>query len=302
MNAIASTFCVEKPLNQLPLGVFILDSSGRIHEWNAWMEEKTGIAHAAALGKQLVDLFPGFEHPRFSDALEKVFAGSAMQLLPQLLNPCLIPVVGLGMMQQVLMSPVIADQGKNMAWVTLVDVTENALHQQMLLEDAIQLQEASYRDPLTNLYNRRFMSVWLEKNLLSAQRHAYPVACLMLDIDHFKQINDLYGHHVGDLVLCEFGQILINHVRHSDVCVRYGGDEFLVILSWSTLADALSRAKALVEWVRQSSLGGLAVGEVTCSIGASVFLAESPCIQDVLLKEADAQLYRAKHAGRNCVC
>ena len=303
MDDIVSTFCVEKPLNQLPLGVFILDASGLIHEWNAWMEEKTGIAHAAALGKSLADLFPGFYHPLFVEALDKVFAGSAMQLLPQIVHPSLIPIVGSKIMQQkVLMSPVITAQGDTMAWVTLVDVTDNALHQHLLLEDTIQLQEASYRDPLTNLYNRRFMSVWLEKNLLAAQRHAYPVACLMLDIDHFKQINDLYGHHVGDLVLCEFGQILANHIRDSDVCVRYGGDEFLLILSWSTLADALTRAMALVALVRQSSLGGLPVGAVTCSIGASVFQAESPCIQDVLLKQADAQLYRAKHAGRNCVC
>ena len=299
MNDIVSTFCAENPLNQLPLGIFILDSSGSIHEWNAWMEEKTGIAHVAALGKQLLDLFPGFDHPLFEEALEKVFARSAMQMLPQGLNPYLIPILlkqvdhfGLEMMQQkVQISPVITGLGDVMALVTLVDVT-----------DANQLQEASYRDPLTNLYNRRFMSIWLEKNLLAAQRHAYPVACLMMDIDRFKQINDLHGHHVGDLVLCDFGKILANYVRESDVCVRYGGDEFLGIWSWSTLADAVTRAMALVEVVRQSSLGGLAAGDVTCSIGSSVFLAESPCMQDVLLKQADAQLYRAKHAGRDCVC
>lgn len=310
MNTLISTFFAERTLNHLPLGIFILDRSGRIHGWNAWMEEKTGISRVAALSHSLADLFPGFVHPLFDEALGKILAGATSQPLSQVQNPYLIPILlkpvdqfGLKMMQQkVHLSPVVTEQGELMALVTLVDVTENVMHQFELQEDATQLKEASYRDPLTNVYNRRFLSVWLEKNLLAAQRHAYPVACLMLDIDQFKQINDLHGHAVGDQVLCDFGQLLSKNVRDSDLCVRYGGDEFLLILSWSTLADAVARAKSLVELVHQTSIGGMPAGEVTCSIGASVFLAESPCQQDVLLKQADAQLYRAKRAGRNCVC
>lgn len=299
MDEVMTPWCPRKILNQLPLGVFMLDSSERIHEWNMWMEEKTGILQADALGKQLVDLFPGFYHLPFKESLERVFSCAAPQWLPPVLNLCVIPIpvqlpnhLGLEMMQQkVQISPMLAENGDVMAMVTLMDITDSVLQ-----------QEDSYRDPLTNVYNRRFLSVWLEKNLLAAQRHAYPVACLMLDIDHFKHINDTHGHFVGDRVLSALGQLLANYVRDSDLCVRYGGDEFLLILSWSTLADAVTRATALVELVRQTSIGGLPAGEVTCSIGASIFLAESPCEQEALLKQADAQLYRAKDAGRNCVC
>ena len=299
MNDVIVPWCPKKILNQLPLGVFMLDSSERIQEWNMWMEEKTGIAAANALGKQLIDLFPGFYHLQFKEALARVFSRAAPKLVSQVLNHCVIPIplpmanhIGLEMMQQkVQISPMLAENGDFMAMITLIDMTDNILH-----------QEDSYRDPLTNLYNRRFLSVWLDKALLAAQRHAYPVACLMLDIDHFKQINDTHGHFVGDRVLSEFGQILVNFLRDSDLCVRYGGDEFLLILSWSTLATAIARAKALVELVRKSSIGGLPAGDVTCSIGASVFLAEKPCRPEALLKEADEQLYRAKHEGRDCVC
>lgn len=310
MDAFSSLF--HNTLDNLPLGIFLLDRKGCIREWNTWMVEKTMISARHALGKTIIELFPNFMHSRFTWALDMVFSCSAPQLLSQVLNRYVIPIplklanpYGFQMMQQkVQISPLMTNKGESLALVTLVDVTENAIQEAMLIEVAKRLQDSTYHDPLTNLYNRRFMEVWLEKELLAAQRYVYPIACLMIDLDHFKQVNDTLGHDEGDRVLCDFSKVLLKHSREADICVRYGGEEFALILSHCSLKDAYYRAKALTNDVRKAALGTRKEGEITCSTGISVYLPESPCSEADLLKQADNELYKAKHAGRdrvNCV-
>ena len=296
-------------INQLPLGVFFLSQDGIIQEWNDWMMEKTHIKAEDAIGNKLPDLFIRFNHPRFAWALDMVFSTSSPQLLSQVLNKYVvtIPIIlvnnfGVDNMQQkVQIAALTLDNGQTLAMVTVVDVTENALQENALLAAATLLQENSYRDALTNLYNRRFLDIWLKKELLTAKRYAYPVSCLMLDLDNFKKINDKLGHVIGDKVLCDFSNILLKQIRESDVCARYGGEEFMIVLTHSTLENALVRANSLNNMVRKSAIGGQAPGVITCSIGVSVFSSERPKTQDALIKQADKQLYKAKRSGRDCV-
>lgn len=159
-------------MDQLPLGIFILDKSIKVCEWNRWMAEKTSVKRSDALGKQLKDIFYEFDHVRFDWALDMVLSNAAPQLLSQALNQYVFPMplklvnhFGLDMMQQkVQVSPLIMEDSSLAALITVVDVTENAIQEKSLQELAARLKETSYRDPLTNLFNRRFMTTWLSQD------------------------------------------------------------------------------------------------------------------------------------------
>lgn len=160
------------------------------------------------------------------------------------------------------------------------------------------LRHQATRDPLTGAFNRRFMLEVLDRELLRARRPNRPVGVLMIDVDHFKQFNDTYGHQAGDDVL----QVVVQHIRSSvraeDYVCRYGGEEFAVILPEASAAVAAARAeeiRLLVETACRRREGGA----VTVSIGVAVYPDHAGDAQD-LLKRADEALYRAKRAGRNC--
>lgn len=309
MNQSTLTLVFKNITAPLPLGLFLLDKTRRIHEWNSWMEEKTTISSEAAIGNTLSTLFPGFEHPRFEWALQMVFSCAAPQLLSQVLNHYVIPIpvhfkntFGFTKMQQkVQVSPFYINK-ERFALITILDVTEAAIQERALVQAAFQLQENSHRDPLTDLYNRRFMYTWLNNALILAKRFQHPIACLLFDLDHFKQINDDHGHQAGDQVLIEFSKLISQEVRESDIFVRYGGEEFVIILQDCTLANAIKRAKLLGALVREATIGGLEPGKVTCSIGAASCGPKNRCQPDDLLLKADKQLYEAKRTGRDRVC
>ena len=162
------------------------------------------------------------------------------------------------------------------------------------------LQQQSIRDPLTGLFNRRFLEETLIRELRRAQRAKTTVCVLMLDIDHFKQFNDRYGHAAGDVVLREFGSLLGESIRGADVASRYGGEEFTVLLPDTTIEGGRAKAERLLERTRalRLSLNGVDVGLVTVSIGFAVYPGNGEHAED-LLGAADAALYVAKQDGRD---
>jgi diguanylate cyclase (GGDEF)-like protein len=154
-------------------------------------------------------------------------------------------------------------------------------------------------DGLTGLWNRSYFETRLSTELTLARRTGHPLACLMIDLDHFKQLNDRHGHPFGDEVLRTVGQILCDTCRNEDVVCRYGGEEFVVLTpntpagAAGGLAERIRAALAAFEW---NSLGkGV---KVTASIGVADLPAASP---PGILELADSALYRAKHGGRNRV-
>jgi len=296
-------------VDMLPLGVFLLDETSCIRGWNSWLVEKTGIVRQDALGKTLQELFPGFDKPRFAWALQEVFANGSPQILSQALNQYLIPIKinilghhGISLMQQkAQLSLFVAANGARLALISIVDVTENVIRSLALSDAARSLKERNNRDALTGLYNRRFMNDWLDQRLKESKRVQYPIACLILDIDHFKMINDTFGHQLGDRVLQDFSNLIAGKLRDCDVFVRYGGEEFVVLLVKCTLIGGIARAQELIKSVRRAAIGTLPAGGVTCSAGVSVFDPKAPCTSEILLGQADAQLYQAKRNGRDCV-
>ena len=165
-----------------------------------------------------------------------------------------------------------------------------------------QLKEQTIRDPLTGLYNRRFFDEYFTKELIRCKRSVTPISLLMVDIDHFKSVNDRFGHDVGDQVLELLGEILKSMFRVSDVSCRFGGEEFLVLLPGLAHDQAYNRAEALRERFEQETRDAeFLYSQVTISIGISNYPLHADNTRD-LFRLSDKALYKAKELGRNKVC
>ena len=163
------------------------------------------------------------------------------------------------------------------------------------------LKEQALKDGLTGLWNRRAITAMLEREVYRAQRDRFPITLLMIDMDHFKNINDTHGHLTGDEVLREAAGRLLGAMRPYDFAGRYGGEEFLVVLPSCAPHNGMQRAEelrcAIAERPIPTALGPLAV---TCSLGVAAY--DGAMRPEDLIHLADEALYRAKRQGRNCVC
>jgi len=170
----------------------------------------------------------------------------------------------------------------------------------LMLRETLKYQ--SVRDPLTGLFNRRHMEESLERELHRAARNSKPVAVLMIDLDHFKRLNDSVGHEAGDVLLRELGSLLGSSIRGGDIACRYGGEEFLIILVDCALEPACQRAEVLKEQVRNMQIHhrGQTLHQVTVSIGVAAFPDHGTSAQQII-NLADKALYKAKASGRNRV-
>ena len=168
------------------------------------------------------------------------------------------------------------------------------------LRETLKLQ--SVRDPLTSLYNRRHMEECLERELKKTKRTHRSLGAIMIDLDHFKQVNDTFGHQAGDAVLKTLAKFLRHRTRAGDVVCRYGGEEFLIIMPEAALQDTVERAERLRNDVRNIEFQhrGQALGMVTLSIGVAAYPDHGPT-SEFLLQAADEALYRAKAEGRDRV-
>jgi diguanylate cyclase (GGDEF)-like protein len=164
------------------------------------------------------------------------------------------------------------------------------------------LEEQAIRDPLTGLYNRRYLDDALERELVRAQREGYPVSVVMLDLDRFKALNDTHGHPAGDAVLVALAKSLREHVRAGDLACRWGGEEFLLVLPNMPLAAAAARADALrARFAAVQTEAGANRISATLSAGVAA-CPEHGTSPAELIAAADTALYRAKGDGRDRVC
>lgn len=192
-----------------------------------------------------------------------------------------------------------ADRATNVREVSriaraLADTMSLALSNIALRE---KLRTQSLRDPLTGLYNRRYMEDALERYLSMAERSGEPTSVIMIDLDHFKKLNDEHGHAKGDAVLKDAAVQLVGALRPADVVCRYGGEELLVILPACPIEDAVLKAEVLR--ARIESLSEMHGAKISASFGIASVPQTSG--KTDLIQMADAALYQAKQAGRNCV-
>jgi diguanylate cyclase (GGDEF)-like protein len=295
-------------VDTLPFGVLLVDATLRVCGWNQWMVQKTGIATQQAQGKTLHELFPDFRSMRLLSAIELCIKHKSPQLISQTLNRYVIPIPVVFeshdltlMQQQVNVAPLNVGEGETVAVVSINDVTESIAKSYALAQLAKKMELQSNHDQLTGAYNRHFLWSWLPPQLKQCVRHGEPLSCLMLDIDHFKRINDTYGHDVGDAVLSGFAKIVGKQLRESDILVRYGGEEFVALLTHADATVALEIANRVLQEVRLAVITPLEEGEVRCSIGVASWTTEMPCSAEELLNRADRHLYQAKQGGRDQV-
>jgi diguanylate cyclase (GGDEF)-like protein len=171
-----------------------------------------------------------------------------------------------------------------------------------LIESEARLRELSVHDPLTGLFNRRYLEEMLALEMIRAARKHYPIGIVMADIDHFKRFNDTHGHAAGDMVLVQVADFLRTHIRSSDVACRYGGEEFILILPEASLEITQTRAGQMREDIRHIHVQykEKTLEAVTLSLGVAVF-PDHGSTNDAILGAADAAMYRAKRDGRDRV-
>lgn len=163
------------------------------------------------------------------------------------------------------------------------------------------LKELSYRDPLTNLYNRRFFDNYVTKNLSELRKRYAEYTIIICDIDHFKKINDMYGHLHGDHVIKMTASILDGFLRSDDVLIRFGGEEFLILLPDTSADKGYSLAEIIRQTMEKQEIRYMdEVIHVTMSFGIASY-SGNPSSNRVI-DEADKALYHAKESGRNKVC
>ena len=165
------------------------------------------------------------------------------------------------------------------------------------------LHHMSVRDPLTGLFNRRYMEESLARELRGAERQGKPLGIIMVDIDHFKRFNDTFGHDAGDALLREMGGFFQRQTRSDDIACRFGGEEFTIVLHDASEEVTLRRAEQIREAAKllQVRHGQRILEHVTLSMGLATF-PQNGTSRDVLIQNADIALYRAKQGGRDRVC
>ncbi len=163
------------------------------------------------------------------------------------------------------------------------------------------VRELAVHDALTGLYNRHYLADRLEAEYSRARREQHPIAYLLVDIDHFKLVNDHYGHQAGDRILQAVAQVILGQIRRSDIACRYGGEEFLIVMPEVKAADALQRAETFRKSIEDLRVEeGDRIIQITVSIGVAIYPVHG-ATNDQMLGSVDLALYEAKDSGRNRV-
>lgn len=295
-------------LSSLEMGVVVMDRNFNIEVWNQFMENHSNLLPEKVIGKVLFSFFPEIEEDWFRAKAEPVFSLGSPTFIIWEQRPYLFkfgsnrPITSASdtMYQNVTLFPLADESGEVQRVCMLVyDVTDQALAKIRVETLNKRLEHMSRVDGLTGLFNRRYWQERFDKVYKLAVRRENAVSVLILDIDHFKKVNDTYGHQAGDKVIQSLAQVIKRSIRETDIAGRYGGEEFVVILSDTSAENAVGVAERIrlsaqrkVVWYEGQRI------KFTVSLG----LAEhSKQCQSAMawLELADQSLYQAKETGRN---
>jgi diguanylate cyclase (GGDEF)-like protein/PAS domain S-box-containing protein/putative nucleotidyltransferase with HDIG domain len=276
-------------------GVVFADADGVIVEVNAFFCRFVKKPREAILGTRIEDCHSGTTPDRLRGLIEQFRA-----------NPGSGPFViqrPLGQAEVMLrMQPIYRDGRYDGVLLNVVDVTELVRARQAVEAANARLQELATTDDLTGLWNRRHFFGVFKQEFQRVRRHGRDLALAMFDLDHFKTVNDTYGHAFGDRVLVEVARAILGEVRETDVAVRYGGEEFIVLMPSTSSEEAVSAVERIRKRVAERYISdGKHSVQVTLSAGVSAAEASGTSTPEALLRLADEALYAAKHAGRDCV-
>jgi diguanylate cyclase (GGDEF)-like protein len=295
-------------LDSIEVGIAVLDRNFKVQVWNKFLENHGAKKAEAIIGDSLFSHFPEIEEKWLRTKVDPVFNLKSPVFIIWEQRPylfkfgCNRPVTSAAefMYQNVTMFPIVDKRGNVERFCMLVyDVTEQALGKRGMEHLNEELKTASRVDGLTGLYNRRYWQERFDEMHKLCVRREKPSTALMLDLDHFKRINDTYGHQAGDKVIKMLAALIKRCVRETDLAGRYGGEEFAIILNDSSVEDA----KIVAERIRQLAQRLVVEHEgesisFTVSLGLAQF---SPDFKGAMawLECADQALYEAKENGRN---
>ena len=292
------------------VGIFVVDREMNITLWNNFMANHSGRSAETVIGRNLFECFPELSKPWLGKKIQSVFllknfAFTSWEQRPYLFRfPHNRPITG-GvdfMYQNCTFMPVKNETGEvGSVCVTLFDATDTGISQTGLRNAMERLSESSNRDGLTGIYNRRYLEQRLATEFDCSKRYEGHFSFMLFDLDHFKKVNDTYGHLAGDAVLCAISQRIGGLLRTVDILGRYGGEEFGVILPSTSLEGAVVAAEKLKQVVARTPVMYKETAiPVTVSIGVAEFKAETPNYEH-LIHCADIALYFSKGNGRNRV-
>ncbi|MEW9798441.1 sensor domain-containing diguanylate cyclase [Alteromonas sp. CYL-A6] len=309
MTTPANHDWMQSLFSDIEVGIVVLDRAMRVEVWNRFMENHSSLSSDAVCGKSLFSQFPEIDEKWLRAKAEPVFDLNTPVFLIWEQRQYLFrfdatrPVTSSAryMYQNVTMLPLPSADGQADRLCMLVyDVTDQALGKTRVEQLNKELKVMSRVDGLTGLYNRRYWQERFDYAFKLARRQGKPITAMMLDIDHFKKVNDTYGHQAGDKVIKTLADVIRQGVRETDLAGRYGGEEFAVVLS-DTDAD---NATTVAERIRSLSESQVVEheGEVirfTVSLGLAQL---TPALSSPMqwLELADQALYDAKQSGRNC--
>lgn len=294
--------------NSVDNGIIILDENLNILAWNRWLEVLTHIKEHEIINKNICQSFPYINEKKLKRKVKSVLVTKTPSFYNVNPNKFLIdiPIEGItrslysSMQQNITIVPY--DEEKNYVCLFIYDTTRLCETNHKLEQLNNNLVEMSHKDPLTQLFNRRYFSVQSEKIKSYSKRNNIPLSLIVLDIDKFKNINDTYGHLIGDEVIIHIARILEKNIRQSDVVARFGGEEFVILLQDACSNDAYKVAEKIRHVIElcEIELSDNKTLKYTISLGIAQF---DDVIDDNNLEHtfarADEALYKAKQSGRN---
>lgn len=297
-------------LDHLSIGAAVIDPSLRIVFWNRWLAEHSMLDQEEVLGRPIHEVMPALARKGFVKKVREVFRSGQPSFFNKKLHQNIFPFYSgrsyiekkLSPMEQtVILSPLLDSEGNtNEVLISVFDISDWITYQNELLRSQTELQRLSQTDDLTQIPNRRSIMDRLTEESLLHKRKKRPLSMALLDIDHFKKINDNFGHHTGDVILSEMAQLLYGMLRDYDAMGRYGGEEFVLVLPETNGEQALKVAERLREAVEKHDFQ---VNDrnhrITVSLGLACKGESDDTSPEELLKEADRCLYLAKASGRN---
>jgi len=295
-------------LQSIDVGLIVLDRKYNVMIWNSFMENHSGVGPAIIKDKVLFDIFPSIPEGWFKQKAESVFLLKSSTFTIWEQRPYLFqfknyrPITGSAdyMYQNITFIPLAsADNEINHVGILIYDVTDIAVNK-IKLEDANQkLNNLSKTDHLTQLNNRGAWEGYLQNEFNRSRRSKHKCSVVMFDIDHFKNVNDTYGHQAGDEVIRRTSALLKDTLRETDIAGRYGGEEFGVILVDTSAKDALSFTERLRKRIEAEVVEYETFKiKYTVSLGISELTDDCETYQ-TWLEQSDKALYVCKESGRN---
>ena len=295
-------------LQTLDVGLLVVDRDYQVKLWNSFMANHSGVPASAAENSNLLETFPELPAVWLQRKLDAVFLLKNPAYISWEQRACLFrfkthrPITGQApfMYQNVSLIPLTSPSGQvDHVGILIYDVTDVALSRMQLQAANQQLKDLSREDRLTGLFNRGHWEECLDQEFSRYQRTRVTSSLVMLDIDHFKSINDTYGHPVGDVVIRHLANLLVSLARKTDVVGRYGGEEFGVVLVDTDSASAelyCERVRRMAESMEVEAEGHKV--SFTVSLGVSELQPDLESHAE-WVAQADQALYQSKRNGRN---